>query len=610
MSGPRCNLPQERHEEILARFTGDLSADEENEIRDMFPQYLFFRNEFQDDGWEISQKPVRLCTCTACGETFEAVRGNYPRGKLHGELCNCPQCGRQVEGRAVYKYKYDMKSLESWVKTAVLRVQDDGALLIEAGDARRRFTWDDLTGEILWQPVRRYYIAPGVVQEWYHKCVEWGFDWDCGMYKEPNEWMAQKTVEDAFHPVMYNYDGTYRVVGLENALRRKEWKYCQIQDFYTYQYGADIVGYTPGPLSGLVRAEPGGMLRPSREPMRKTGRSGDSARWIVPYLAWYALHPQIEMAVKLGFSDAVCELIENGRKNARLLNWNAKTPKDFLRLRPEDVKTVLRAELGLDGLRKWKERAGGLPLGKYLEIMERVGKDNMSTLCACASDAGCSLQTAAHYVERLRPPCPQYGVPLSQILGTWSDYLSMARRLGYDLKEKTVAMPKDLQQRHDRAAETIKVEGSRDEMKRYRRRRRMLEKKYGFALGELRVVIPVSSAEIVQEGRTLHHCVGGYAARHIEGKTTILFIRKRRTPGRSFLTVELYEERGKIKIRQVHGYRNEGYAKADEREAVRPVNRYAWFLDTWLGWVNAGSPRDKAGNPVLPGTDKTKEVAV
>ena len=60
MSGPRCNLPPERHEEILARFSGDLSIDEENAIRDMFPQYLFFRNEYTDDGWEVSSTPVRM----------------------------------------------------------------------------------------------------------------------------------------------------------------------------------------------------------------------------------------------------------------------------------------------------------------------------------------------------------------------------------------------------------------------------------------------------------------------------------------------------------------------------------------------------------------------
>lgn len=572
--GPRCNLPPERHEEILARFSGELSIDEENAIRDMFPQYLFFRNEYTDDGWEVSSTPVRLCTCTACRETFEAVRGNYPRGKLHGERCNCPNCGREVEGRAVHKYRYEMRSLEQWIKTAVLRVED-GALLIEAGEAFRKFTWDDLEGDIIWRPRRRYYIAPGVVQGWYYGVVPGS--WWCGQCMM--EWHARKTVEDAFHPEMYTYNGAYTVVGLEKALALPGFKYCQIEDFYHYQYAADI--------------------------MR------DEARWIVPYLAWYALHPQIEMAVKLGFADAVEELIEYGRKNARLLNWTAKTPKDFLKLRAEDAKAVLRAEIGLDGLRKWKEQAGSLGITRYMEIMERVGRDNMQLLCSCAKDAGCGLPAAVRYVERLRPPCPQYGVPLREILRAWSDYLDMAHTLGYDLSEKTVAMPKDLQRRHDAAAETIRVESGRVEMKKYKRRRRMLEKKFAFALEGLRVVVPVSSAEIVQEGKTLHHCVGGYAARHIEGKTTILFIRKRRTPGRSFLTVELSEDkRGRWSIVQVHGYRNEGYASGEAKEAVRPSTRYKWFLDAWLGWVNAGSQRDKEGSPVLPGTDKTKEEAV
>jgi hypothetical protein len=602
MSGPRCNLPPERHEEILAKFTGTLSADEENAIRDMFPQYLFFRNEYTDDGWELSSTPVRLCTCTACRETFEAIRGNYPRGKLHGEPCNCPHCGRDVEGRAVPKYKYEMSSLEQWVKTAVLRVED-GALLIEAGNAIRRFNWDNLIGDITWEPVRRYYIAPGVVQGWYYHVVPGS--WWCGQYMM--EWTARKTVEDAFRPEMYTYNGAYRIVDLEKALELPAFKYCQIEDFYYDRYAADILGTGDGPIV-CVETE-NGILHPSRARRRAPiNRAPDAARWIVPYLAWYALHPQIEMAVKLGFSDAVEELIEYGRKNAKLLNWRAKSPKEFLKLPAQDAKAVLRAELGLDGLRKWKERAGDLSFTRYLEITERIGKDNMDLLCSCASDAGCSLEAALRYAEHLRPPCPQYGVPLREILRSWNDYLHMAHQLGYDMSEKTVAMPRDLQQRHDAAAETIRVESGREEMKKYKRRRRMLEKKFTFALDGLRVVVPVSSAEIVQEGKTLHHCVGGYAARHIEGKTTILFIRKRRTPGRSFLTVELQQDkRGRVSIVQIHGYRNEGYESGKAKEAVRPSTRYKWFLDAWLGWVNAGSPRDKSGAPILENEkDKVK----
>ena len=180
----------------------------------------------------------------------------------------------------------------------------------------------------------------------------------------------------------------------------------------------------------------------------------------------------------------------------------------------------------------------------------------------------------------------------------------MAQKLGYDLTEPTVVMPKDLQQRHDTAAELTGELHRLDEMKRYKARRRMLEKKYAFAMDGLRVVIPNSGEEIVREGQTLHHCVGGYAARHIDGTTTILFVRKRRTPGRSFLTVELAEERGKIKIRQIHGYRNEGY---QHKGVVDPRIVYAGFLDTWLAWVNAGSKRDKDGAPVLP-EKKEKEA--
>lgn len=602
MSGPRCNLPPERHEEILKKFDGVLSADEENQIRDMFPQYLFFRNEYTDDGWEVSSTPVRLCTCTACRETFEAVRGNYPRGKLHGEPCNCPHCGREVEGRAAHKYRYEMRSLEQWVKTAVLRIED-GALLIEAGNARRRFNWDDLIGDITWEPVRRYYIAPGVVQGWMHKCVQWGCSWNG---TEPVfAWTAQQSVQDAFSAVMYTYNGAYRIVGLEKALEVPAFKYCQIEGFYYDRYAADILGTGDGPIV-CIETEDGILHPPRARRHAPLNRAPDAARWIVPYLAWYALHPQIEMAVKLGFADAVEELIEYGRKNARLLNWKAKTPKDFLKLPAQDAKAVQRAGIGLDGLKKWKEQAGGLSFGRYMEIMERVGKENMAMLCACAKEAGCGLPTAARYVEHLRPPCPQYGVPLRDILRVWSDYLHMAHTLGYDLSEKTVAMPRDLQQRHDAAAETIKVESGREEIKKYKRRRRMLEKKFAFALDGLRVVVPVSSAEIVQEGKTLHHCVGGYAARHIEGKTTILFIRKRRTPGRSFLTVELTQDkRGRVSVVQIHGYRNEGYASGTEKETVRPSTRYKWFLDAWLGWVNAGSPRDKDGAPILE-SDKAK----
>ena len=172
-------------------------------------------------------------------------------------------------------------------------------------------------------------------------------------------------------------------------------------------------------------------------------------------------------------------------------------------------------------------------------------------------------------------------------------------------------MPKNLQERHDAAAETLGELDRLDEIKAYKIRRKQLEKKYGFKLGGLRVLIPNSAEEIIAEGKTLHHCVGGYAARHVQGKTVILFLRNAKKPMRSFLTIEMIKRKGRMDIMQIHGYRNEGYARREgEREAVNPRVRYAWFLDIWLDWVNAGSKRDRDGNPVLPDEIRAKEKAV
>ena len=602
----KCSLPEAERAGALELFTGRLSDEQENTIKDLFPQYLFFRNEFPDDGWEPATVPVRMCTCTACGEEFQAVRGNYAKGKLHHEKCNCPQCGRELEGIAVGKYKYDMPSLTQWVKVAVVDAAPDGALLIEAGEAKRRFTWDSLTGEIEWNPQKRYYlraggtvgadpqISPensgsmrastptegtgngaGAVQMWSHKATYW----ECG---RPGGWgwFAERAVKEPFQPNLMGsaeYYGEYPMIGLVAALRSSAaFRYCQIMDFYYYEYTADLA-------------------RP------------ESARWMAKYLAWYAELPQIEMAVKLGLSDAVRDLIENGRKNARLLDWSARRPDAFLRASKEDARLFRQNEMTFQDLKDWRG-AKGVGLGRWLDMVKQAGgNDTARELAAVAKTAGVSFERALHYVKGLGPGCARGGGgPLMETIREWKDYLAMAEQLRYDFREETVRLPKDLRDRHDAAAAIIRHEASEKEQKKYGKRRKALEKRFAFELDGLRVLVPACSQEIVQEGKILHHCVGGYAARHLEGTATILFLRKSRKPGRSFLTVELYKERGVWKLRQIHGYRNEGYATGAEKALADPKKRYAGCLETWLGWVNAGSPRDQQGKPIMT----VKEEAV
>ena len=88
---PTCNLTEEEREAAFRQFDGMLSQKEEESIRSLFPQYLFFRNEYGDDSGFDPRGPVRICTCTACGETFEGVRANC-RKAASRSITHCGLC--------------------------------------------------------------------------------------------------------------------------------------------------------------------------------------------------------------------------------------------------------------------------------------------------------------------------------------------------------------------------------------------------------------------------------------------------------------------------------------------------------------------------------------
>ena len=109
-------------------------------------------------------------------------------------------------------------------------------------------------------------------------------------------------------------------------------------------------------------------------------------------------------------------------------------------------------------------------------------------------------------------------------------------------------------------------------------------------------MFPLTAASIRNEGRILHHCVGGYAERHIKGVLTILFLRKSSAPHTPYVTIEMSGNR----LIQIHGYDNE------RSGGESPWTVHREFLDMWLAWLKAGSKRDKDGRPVLP--ERKKEV--
>lgn len=179
--------------------------------------------------------------------------------------------------------------------------------------------------------------------------------------------------------------------------------------------------------------------------------------------------------------------------------------------------------------------------------------------------------------------------------GTFShyrDYISMASSMGYDLSNGTVRFPNNLKQAHDNAVTSFYEEESdkrkREVLKKYpniRNLEQTLNEQYSFKTKDYVIMAPHSAADIVEEGRTLHHCVGGdtYLEKHNKGRTFILFMRKAKKPDKRYYTIEIDPKDNRII--QYYGAND----KQPDKEAVDV------FLKQWKRYLNKKATHKAAG---------------
>ena len=134
----------------------------------------------------------------------------------------------------------------------------------------------------------------------------------------------------------------------------------------------------------------------------------------------------------------------------------------------------------------------------------------------------------------------------------YDDYLRQCAQLRYNLHDTAISMPHDFMAMHTRLSEMIKYNESQEARRKFRENMEY-RKKLEFAHGGLFIRQPKNMTEIVNEGKRLHHCVGGYAERHANGKLHIMFIRTAEKPDVPYYTMEISTEG---KIVQVRGLRN------------------------------------------------------
>lgn len=530
----------------------DFTKAEMFEINRLFTPYLFY---------ETLPSGARYYECSSCNKSFEAgykklmTNDDYELLRVgHNESARCPICGRVCTVKNKGKAK-GCKNLYEEQRVVALHKINKNYVQAVAKIAYKSYGYN-YRPEVRFLDYNqsKYIFRPGNV-------VQYKKDYYSEhQVKTPSEPFVPKTSMSYWQVC----DNSYTVFGV-HKLSGTFLKYNRLGEYVNH--------YT--------------------EKREKRGYRGIEPP-MMRYLCRFCEYPQIEILQKMGYWSVIEPLVESGLKSFPLVNWRAKTITDFFKMNKQDFKLFRENDGDLEFLRlkaeikkltgesdvkktvKWRNLLPDVRMMYYLEsVCEILPKQDvykkLKYIFKQAQKSGDSLDTARY---------------------NFKDYLSMAKTLKYDLKEETVLFPKDLRQAHDTATEVFNayllekkakeekelLEKSKTVMKKYK-------KLYCFSDGNFFIMVPTTTEEIINEGKEQHHCVGGYAARHLGGSLAICFLRDCNEPNKALYTIEM---NGKS-VRQVQGYGNKTPLTPEAQE----------FFNKWKAWVKAGSKRDRKGQPKI-----------
>ena len=364
------------------------------------------------------------------------------------------------------------------------------------------------------------------------------------------------------------YGMGYDVIGL-NEIGKSHLKYCQTEEYH--KHGPELMRFLavatayPRQVEMLIK---GGMVETVKDFVFRKKKNAACFDWCEP-----------DLMRSFGLSKAEWKQFEQTGKDMEVLAAYKRMRKAKLARLPE----LYALKQTLNGL--WFQR-----------VTSRMNKYKLT------------YTRMMNYLEKQqkREQGQKKAPQLIQIVaGWWCDYIDAAKFIGYDLKNDVFLLPKDLMKSHDKAiaAQTAlqKARRAGKTTDGEKKRLKSLVKKYTYTDGRWLIRPPLHAEEIVAEGKALKHCVGGYADRHINGTTTILFLRDRLAPGKPLVTIEFRAG----KIVQIHGWDDERTPCKANPKRISPREIYKDFLNGWLTWVAAGSKRDKQGYPMIPIKAKT-----
>lgn len=265
-----------------------------------------------------------------------------------------------------------------------------------------------------------------------------------------------------------------------------------------------------------------------------------NTREIISYISVWLKHNCIEKIAKLECFSLTEAMIKD--RDSEAFDVEGKTIYEILRLPKPLVHYLLKAKIGDPTVYHLMQiqmlyMADPTVTNQELEWCDRA-EVRAEELCDIMRFTGIRVKQACEYLERVRiSQC----IPPKATVTSWRDYLKMSREIGVDISDKTARYPSSLKREHDRVM--FKYNLIKDELreKEFAQVCDQYRQRYSGADDLYEIVAPTCLEDLFEEGRRLNHCVGGYADRVIEGRSCIMFIRKREEPEVPYFTMEILE---------------------------------------------------------------------
>lgn len=505
----KSNLTAQEKQDLID--LPDLSELEIEAINRRFEPYIFFKKIKKED-YE--------CFCSRCNTTF------YASAKKRGDFENCPTCGKEA---LIVSASYQQKSKNQSINFIVFK---------------KHKTTDTVYALCL--EVNKIYSQRQYGCRYFHETPDINFE------RQPDlkAWVKKIYVfkpgkVDTYMPYYSGRSGQL----IYSKVRKRITK-----PFAGKMYHEAEKEYLNEKLLGQTH-------------LKYYYRASPSDSRLVEWLCICSLYPIAEIAARSQLriaKDIIMDKLRSESSHQNLVNWRAKSPKNFFKIPFNDVKEF-----------------DEIPFFRNIEVLERYavhyarGEKVSFELCDFENNLLSykyrikdnfdffikdidALKKLYAYEHRQNKINKWYS------LNHYFDYLDAAKECSYDLTQDSVLFPRDIRKAHDDAIDNRQIlrdekmkEAARKEAEKYNyhQRYRELCKKYSFEYNDLVIVVPEQAADIITEGRNLCHCVAGYASRHIRGTTTILFLRHKNETEKSYYTIEINEQCREI--RQCHGYRNE-----------------------------------------------------